>query len=136
MRSISFNGRPGPVELVVHAHTNSVEGKVGREAVSRVWGASSKVPTNEAIVRRPQVCVKVFRFNGPISGIHPLNACPRCPANMIFIGRPHRSHQTTWNYIRYQFVRLGLPKGNTSRAIEQEIIYSNTRTAANGSEPI
>src|SRR5215204_5290215 len=96
-RSISSNDRPSPVELVVHAHTNGVEGKVGREAVSRVWGAN-KGPTNEAIVRRPQVSVKVFRFNGPISGIHPLNACSRCPANMIFIDRRHRSHQTTWNY--------------------------------------
>ena len=79
-RSISSNGRPGPVELVVHAHTNGVEGKVGGEAVSRVWGAN-KSPANEAIVRRPQVCVKVFRFNDqfreyihstPAPAVHPI----------------------------------------------------------------
>jgi hypothetical protein len=40
------------------------------------------------------------------------------------------------NYVRYHLVRPDLPKGNTSRAIEQEIIDGNTCTAANGAEPI
>jgi hypothetical protein len=48
----------GQSESVIQALSNDVKRKVGREAVSRVWSANEG-NTNKAIVRRPQVDVKV-----------------------------------------------------------------------------
>jgi hypothetical protein len=112
-----------------------VKGKVGREAVSRVWGANEGC-ANKAIVRRSQVYVKVFCLNGPISGVHPFNTAAGSPTDMIFTGGRNCSHQTAWNYVRDNLVCLRLAEGYTRSAIEQEVIDSNTGATANGSEPI
>lgn len=74
----------GRSKSIVYAGSNDVKGEIGREAVGRVWGAH-KGSTDKAIVRRPQVDVKVFRLEGPIPGVHPFNTTAGRPADVIFI---------------------------------------------------
>src|SRR5262245_24797572 len=124
-----------PSESVVHPRPDEVELQVAQHAVGGVWRANER-GAGEVIIRRPQIDVKVFGLDRPVSGKHPFNAGARRPADVIFLGRRSCRDQTTRNDVRHEQVCLALPESGTARCIEQKIIHREARPGAGCSEPV
>src|SRR5262245_25024137 len=125
----------GPSESVIQPRPHEVKLQVAEHAVGGVWRANES-GAGEVIIRRPQIDVKVFGLDRPISGKHPFNAGAGRPADVIFLGRRSCRDQTTRDDIRHKQVCLALPESDTTRCVEQKIIHCDARPGAGCSEPI